>query len=113
MERAHLTDESELGRIVAGVRDAGATKVLVASIGDLASRSELVAAAAIQFGTADAARAAIDAYASAIERVAARDGATVVDVRSAETSSGALPTGLNPDNAAHARIGAAFAAAAV
>lgn len=103
--------ESELEQVLAGVRDAGATKVLIASMGDLALRSELVSTAAKASGNADAVIAAIDAYELAIERVAAHSGATVVDVRSAEASAGPAPTGLNPDDAAHERIAAAFAAA--
>ncbi|MEO8694506.1 MAG: SGNH/GDSL hydrolase family protein [Acidimicrobiales bacterium] len=104
--------ESALDQVLIGVGDARVTKVLVASIGDLASRVDVVNAAAAQFGTADAARSAIGAYELAIERVAARNGAKVVDVRASEGSAGAAPAGLNLDNAAHARVAAAFAAAA-
>ena len=104
--------ESAIDQVLTGVADPRVTKVLVASIGDLASRVDILNATAAQFGTADAARSAIDAYELAIERVAARNGAKVVDVRAAEASAGTAPAGLNLDDAAHARVAAAFAAAA-
>jgi lysophospholipase L1-like esterase len=105
------TFEAGLDQVVSGARSAGATQVLVASIGDLAARNDLVNASAGRFGSVDAVRTTIAEYELAIERVAVRNGAKVVDIGAAEASSTA-PIGLNPDDAAHARIAAAFAAAA-
>lgn len=126
--------ESALDRLVARLRREGRTRVLVGTTPPLerlpaylACRPHPPPVPRCVFWRRDATGSAVapkdlrrttDAYTAAVRRVAAREGATVVDLAAALQARGAgaeealvASDGLHPSDAGHAALAAAFTAA--
>jgi lysophospholipase L1-like esterase len=110
--------EFDLGTLVHGVRRGGATRVLLGNVPPIDHLPAYLAAAGTEFPAPDVVVAAVDAYNAAVARVAAREGAELVDLHAtglAAREEGIEATlvsadGFHPSTAGHRRIAEAFAA---
>jgi lysophospholipase L1-like esterase len=111
--------EAGLDRLVAGLRQGGRARVLVANTPPLEELPAYTAEAGDRFPPADEVVTAVAGYNAAIERVVARQGASLVDLHAevlrarAEGVAGGLVSrdGFHPSTEGHARVARAFAAA--
>ncbi|MPY93852.1 MAG: hypothetical protein GEV08_12550 [Acidimicrobiia bacterium] len=110
--------EEQLGSLVRRLRRGGAARVLVANTPPIDHLPAYVAEAGGSFPASDDLLALVTAYNQAVARVAAVEGAELVDLHAAGMAARAegaeaslvAADGFHPSTAGHARIAAAFAA---